>query len=61
MVLVSKAWQRDMDQKDKEVYEYLSLRDRECYDILCKKWKSVRDLAIKEEKEGGPGLPKHLP
>lgn len=50
-----------MDQKDKEVYEYLSLRDRECYDILCKKWKSVRDLAIKEEKEGGPGLPKHLP
>lgn len=39
MRIVSKEWQEISEERHKEMYEYLSLRDRELYDTLCKYWK----------------------
>lgn len=39
MRIVSKEWQEISEERHKEMYEYLSLRDRELYDVLCKYWK----------------------
>lgn len=45
MKIVSKEWQEITEESDKEMYEYLSLRDRELYDILCKHWKKIKQEA----------------
>jgi succinate dehydrogenase flavin-adding protein (antitoxin of CptAB toxin-antitoxin module) len=47
MRIVSKEWQEISEEKHKEMYEYLSLRDRELYDVLCKSWKSIKNEAVK--------------
>lgn len=42
MKLVSKKWQEVKDDKNiTEMYEYLSLRDREAYSELKKYWDSI--------------------
>jgi len=46
MRIVSKEWQEISEERDKEVYEYLSLRDRELYDVLCKHWKQIKMQAV---------------
>ena len=45
MKIVSKEWQEITEDSEKEMYEYLSLRDRELYDILCKHWKKIKQEA----------------
>ena len=45
MKIVSKEWQEITEENEKEMYEYLSLRDRELYDILCKHWKKIKQEA----------------
>ena len=46
MKIVSKEWQEITEENEKEMYEYLSLRDRELYDILCRHWKKIKSSAI---------------
>jgi hypothetical protein len=53
MKIVSKEWQEITEENDKEMYEYLSLRDRELYDILCKHWKSTKQQALENGHQFG--------
>ena len=58
MKLVSKKWQELKDNKEvAEMYEYLSLRDREAYAELKKYWDSVCN---REEKPQKPNRSKRL-
>jgi len=53
MKIVSKEWQEISEEEDKEMYEYLSLRDRELYDILCKHWKKIKQQAVENGQQFG--------
>lgn len=53
MKIVSKEWQEITEENEKEMYEYLSLRDRELYDILCKHWKAIKSCAIARGQQLG--------
>lgn len=53
MKIVSKEWQEISEEEDKEMYEYLSLRDRELYDILCKHWKKIKQQAVDKGQSFG--------
>ena len=53
MKIVSKEWQEITEDNEKEMFEYLSLRDRELYDILCKHWKKIKQEAIDKGEQFG--------
>ena len=53
MKIVSKEWQEITEENDKEMYEYLSLRDRELYDVLCKHWKRTKQEAMDKGEQFG--------